>query len=59
MTGVKTEVEEEDTSEEEKARQERIKNKPPITECLSLYDFEVRCLSLGRLLRLVDEQSDH
>ena len=43
MTGVKTEVEEEDTSEEEQARQERIKNKPPIDECLSLYDFEVSC----------------
>lgn len=42
MTGVQTEVEEEDTSEEEQARQERIKNKPPISECLSLYDFEVR-----------------
>jgi hypothetical protein len=44
MTGVKTEVEEEDTSEEEQARQERIKNKPPLSECLSLYDFEVRYL---------------
>lgn len=42
MTGVETPVEEEDTSEEEKARQERIKTKPPIDECLSLYDFEVR-----------------
>ncbi|KAK4055176.1 hypothetical protein OIV83_000456 [Microbotryomycetes sp. JL201] len=38
MTGMKAEVVEE--SQEEKERQERIKNKPPIDQCLSLYDIE-------------------
>ncbi|KAK4057702.1 hypothetical protein OIO90_001350 [Microbotryomycetes sp. JL221] len=38
MTGMEAEVVEE--SQEEKERQERIKNKPPIDQCLSLYDIE-------------------
>ncbi|KAM0793507.1 hypothetical protein ACM66B_000946 [Microbotryomycetes sp. NB124-2] len=38
MTGMQAEVVEE--SQEEKERQERIKNKPPIDQCLSLYDIE-------------------
>lgn len=29
-------------SEEEKARLVRVANKPPLDECLSLYDLEVR-----------------
>lgn len=30
------------TSLVDKARQERINNKPPLAECLNLHDFEVR-----------------
>jgi hypothetical protein len=45
-------------SQEEKDRKVREKNKPPIDECLSLYDFEVRSspsrLSLPFRLFLVD-----
>lgn len=40
MTGVAIEVKE--ISPEEEARLVRVANKPPIDECLSLYDFEVR-----------------
>ncbi|GAA6060227.1 hypothetical protein JCM10212_002306 [Sporobolomyces blumeae] len=38
MTGMKIVVKEE--TEEEKERKKRVANKPPISECLSLYDFE-------------------
>jgi L-lactate dehydrogenase (cytochrome) len=40
MTGVEVVVKEE--TEEEKQRKIRVANKPPLDECLSLYDFEVR-----------------
>lgn len=51
MTGVVA-VEKEET-EEDKARAIRIANKPPLDQCLSLYDFEVRRAGLltRRLLR--------
>lgn len=39
MTGVEVVVKEE--TEEEKQRKIRVANKPPLDECLSLYDFEV------------------
>lgn len=32
----------EEIGEEEKQRRERAANKPPLSECLSLYDIEVR-----------------
>lgn len=31
---------------EEKARQERFNNRPPLSECLNLHDFEVRWLPI-------------
>lgn len=45
MNGVEVVVKEE--TEEEKQRKIRVANKPPIDECLSLYDFEVGLLSLS------------
>lgn len=39
MTGVVAVVKE--VTQEEKERQVRIANRPPLDECLSLYDFEV------------------
>lgn len=40
LTGLEIVAKEE--TQEEKDRKEREANKPPIDECLSLYDFEVR-----------------
>jgi L-lactate dehydrogenase (cytochrome) len=40
LSGLKI-VAKEETSEE-KARKQRVQDKPPLDECLSLYDFEVR-----------------
>lgn len=37
MTKVVKEV-----TEEEKARELRVQNRPPLLECLNLHDFEVR-----------------
>lgn len=34
-------------SDEQKARQERYRNRPPLSEILSLHDFEVTFVSLG------------
>ncbi|ORY90111.1 FMN-dependent dehydrogenase-domain-containing protein [Leucosporidium creatinivorum] len=44
MTGVEVVVKEE--TEEEKQRKIRVANKPPIDECLSLYDFEAVAKSI-------------
>ena len=44
MTGVEIEIKEE--TEEEKQRKIRVANKPPIDECLSLYDFEAVAKSI-------------
>lgn len=38
MTGVK--VEEAELSPVDKERQDLLQNKPPLSECLSLHDFE-------------------
>lgn len=43
-----------EVSEEEKARLVRVANKPPLEECLSLYDLEVRLGSARRRGRGAD-----
>lgn len=34
-------------TDEEKARQERISNRPPLDEILNLHDFEVRAVAFN------------
>lgn len=46
LTGIEIKPKEE--TSEEKARKQRAEEKPPLDECLSLYDFEVRPLR-GRI----------
>lgn len=51
MTGVK--VEEAELSPADKERQDLLSNKPPLSECLSLHDFETVASKVGTFILLL------